>query len=75
MLAIGLGRFAGKLLVGSKHRAQRIEGILAGFLAGAALKSSDAGDWLVVFGLVGKLIAREYLGGSSAPLLNDRVSI
>jgi hypothetical protein len=37
MLAISIGRFAGKLLIGSEHGAERIEDVLASFLAGAAL--------------------------------------
>jgi len=37
MLAISSRGFAGKLLVRSKHRAQGVEDVLAGLLAGAAL--------------------------------------
>lgn len=37
MLAIGVGRFAGELLIGSKHGAQCIEDVLPSLLAGAAL--------------------------------------
>lgn len=40
MLAIGIGRFAGKLLVGSEHGAQCVEDVLAGLLAGASLAQS-----------------------------------
>jgi len=37
MLAIDIGRFAGKLLIRSEHRAQRVEDVLAGLLARTAL--------------------------------------